>query len=147
VRSTSILLIDFIDREVLSINIRLEFRFKGSTDTAEAVPGDAAEERVLLDFVGAADAAEAVFGVAYKAVGALLVAATDEEIRRWRKRGTYRRTKSSASAPSCWSGGKCKLRGQSTILRYVSCGSSAQKGGQPMRHSNMMVPTDHQSQL
>ena len=59
---------------------------------------------------------------------------------------SYRRTKSSASAPSCWSGGKCRLRGQSTILRYVSCGSSAQNGGQPIKHSNMIVPTDHQSQ-
>jgi hypothetical protein len=59
---------------------------------------------------------------------------------------THRLTKSSASAPSCWSGGKCRFRGQSTILRYVSWGSSAQNGGQPMRHSNMIVPTDHQSQ-
>lgn len=34
-----------------------------------------------------------------------------------REEKTYRRTKSSASAPSCWSGGKCKFLGQSTILR------------------------------
>lgn len=63
-----------------------------------------------------------------------------------RVRATYLRIKCSASGPICWSGGKCKFLGQSTILRYVSWGSSAQNGGQPIKHSNMMVPTLHQSQ-
>lgn len=61
--SRGIILINFIDGEVLSINVGLQFGFKGRADTAETVPGDAAEEGVLFDFVGAADATEAVFGV------------------------------------------------------------------------------------
>jgi hypothetical protein len=65
---TSILLINLINREVLSINVALQFRFKRRADTTETVPGDTAEEWVLFDFVGATDAAEAVFSVAYETV-------------------------------------------------------------------------------
>jgi hypothetical protein len=67
VRRTRIILVDLIDGEVLRIDVRLQLRFKRCANAAEAVPGYAAEEGVLFDFVGAADAAEAVFGVADEA--------------------------------------------------------------------------------
>lgn len=63
VSSRSIILVNLVNGEVLSIDVGLQFGFEGRADTAETVPGDAAEEGVLFDFVGAADATEAVFGV------------------------------------------------------------------------------------
>jgi len=63
VSSRSIILVNLVNGEVLSIDVGLQFGFEGRADTAETVPGDAAEEGVLFDFVGATDATEAVFGV------------------------------------------------------------------------------------
>ena len=68
-RRTHIRLRNLINREVLRIHIGGEFRFKGCADATETVPLNAAEEGVLFDFVGAADAAEAVFGVVDEAGG------------------------------------------------------------------------------
>jgi hypothetical protein len=68
VSSGRILLINLINREVLSIDVGLQFGFKGSTDTAKTVPGNAAEEGMLFDFVGATNTTEAVFGVANEAI-------------------------------------------------------------------------------
>ena len=67
-RRTRIILINLINGEILRIDIRLQFGFKRRANAAEAVPGYAAEEGVLFDFVGAADAAEAVFSVADETV-------------------------------------------------------------------------------
>jgi hypothetical protein len=67
-RSRCVLLVNLINREILRINVTLQLRFKRRADTAETVPGDTSEEGVLLDLVGAADAAKAVFGVTYQTI-------------------------------------------------------------------------------
>jgi hypothetical protein len=67
VRCTRIVLVNLIDGEVLRIDVRLQLGLKRRADTAEAVPGYAAEEGVLFDLVGTADATEAVFSVADEA--------------------------------------------------------------------------------
>lgn len=53
-----------IDREVLRVNVGSELGLEGGADPAQGVPDHAAEERVLFDFVAAAQAAEAVVRVA-----------------------------------------------------------------------------------
>ena len=57
---TRVRLWDFVNREVLRVDVGLEFRFERSADATEAVPLHAAEEGVLFNLVTAADAAEAV---------------------------------------------------------------------------------------
>ena len=44
------------------------------------------------------------------------------------------------------SSGKTRASFQSMIFLYVSVGFSEQKGGYPIRISNMITPRDHQSQ-
>lgn len=139
--SACVVLINLVNGEVLRVNVGLQLGLKRRTDAAKTIPRDTTEEGMLPDFACATNATNTMLGITDQARRIFISFETCERT----TSNTHRLTKSSASAPSCWSGGKCRLRGQSTILRYVSCGSSAQNGGQPIRHSNMIVPTDHQS--
>ena len=60
---TGIVLINLINREVLRINVRLQFRLKRCPDASQAIPLYATEEGVLLDLVGTADPAKTVLGI------------------------------------------------------------------------------------
>jgi hypothetical protein len=113
VRSTGVVLVNLVNGEILRIDVRLQLGLKRRTDATKRMPVDATEEGMLLDFAGATKAAQAIVGIAYQAREGLL-ATSQGQTAHWK---THRLTKSSASAPSCWSGGKCRLRGQSTILR------------------------------
>ena len=62
-----VILVDLVDREVLRINIRLQLGLERSTDTAQTVPLNSAEEGVLLDLIGTADAAKTVLSIADEA--------------------------------------------------------------------------------
>jgi hypothetical protein len=54
---------DLVNGKVLGVDVGLQLGFKGCADSAEAVPLYATEERVLLDLVTTANAAEAVLGI------------------------------------------------------------------------------------
>ena len=58
---------DFVDREVLRVDVGLEFGLERRVDAAQAVPLDAREEGMRFDLVGAAHATESVFCVADEA--------------------------------------------------------------------------------
>jgi hypothetical protein len=140
--STIVFLWDLVDGEIGNIDSRAELGLKRCTNLAELIPDDTAEERMLLD-AGCAVMSTAVFP---EAVICITEEARDmsaqEDIG---MQYAYLRIMSSASRPKTSSSGKYKDSRQLTIFRYVSCVSSAQKGGQPTRHSNMIAPTDHQS--
>jgi hypothetical protein len=57
---------DLVDREVLCVNVALQFGFEGGADLAEPVPLDAVEEWVTLDVCCAVGATEAVGGIGDK---------------------------------------------------------------------------------
>jgi len=61
---TRILLRNVLNWEVLCIDPRFQFGFKGRRKTAELVEVNAGKEGMLFDFRGAAVAAESVVGVA-----------------------------------------------------------------------------------
>lgn len=71
VQRAMVRLVDFVRGEVRDVDVGVEAGFEGGADLAEAVPGDAAEEVVALDFRGAGGSrggAEAVGGRAEEAV-------------------------------------------------------------------------------
>lgn len=103
---------DLVDREVLSVDIALEFGLKWSTDAAKLIPVDAVEEWVILELGGARDTTQTVLRVADEAGNPVSVMNAERY-----NSLTHLRMKCSASGPSCWSGGKLRWRGQSTILR------------------------------
>lgn len=73
-----VVLRDLVDGEVGDVGAGAEIGLEGCADAAELVPGDATEERVGFDFLGAilaGVAAEAVVDVAEHAVGPLLAKA------------------------------------------------------------------------
>jgi hypothetical protein len=72
------------------------------------------EEGVGFELRGAVLAADAVLVVADETESILLVRQYREG---WGKGDADLLMKCSASGPSCWSGGKLRWRGQSTILR------------------------------
>lgn len=57
-------LVDFFDGKVLSVNVGLELRLKRSTDAPQTIPLHAAEEGVLFDLVGSANAAKSIVSIA-----------------------------------------------------------------------------------
>lgn len=137
-------LVDLVSWEVGRVDVRCQARFEGCADPAQAVEFDAPEEVVALDLVRSASS-ETILRVADEARQCLSAsAALRGSLQSWL--GTYLRIRFSASTPSWISSGKYRDWRQFTIFRYVSWLSSAQNGGQPTRHSNMMVPRDHQSQ-
>ena len=62
-RRTRVVLIDLVDGEILSIDVGTEFGFKRRADAAQAIPLHTAEEWVLLDFAGAPNATQSMFGI------------------------------------------------------------------------------------
>ena len=52
-----VVLVNFVNGEVLRINVRLQLRLERCTDASETIPRDTTEERMLLDLAGTADAA------------------------------------------------------------------------------------------
>lgn len=64
VGGAGVVLVDFVNGEILGVDVGLEFGLKRGADTAEAVPRDAAEKGVLFDFAGATKVAETMFGIA-----------------------------------------------------------------------------------
>lgn len=59
---------NLINREVLSVDVGSKLGFEWRADPAEGIPNYTAEEGVVLDFVAAADAAEAVVCVTDQAI-------------------------------------------------------------------------------
>jgi hypothetical protein len=55
---TVIVLVDFVYREVLRVNVRLQLGLEWGADATKAVPLHAAEEGMLLDFVSAVGTAD-----------------------------------------------------------------------------------------
>jgi hypothetical protein len=55
---TVIVLVDFVYREVLCINVRLQLGLERSANTAKAVPLDATEEGMLLNLVSTVGATD-----------------------------------------------------------------------------------------
>lgn len=105
---------DFVDGEVLRIDVALQFGFERGADLAQAVPLDTVEEGVTFDISGAIDTAKAC-GRVRDETGEM-ISAVDIGGCGWGGK-VYLRMKCSASWPSCWSGGKLRWRCQSTILR------------------------------
>lgn len=89
---------DFIDGEVLRVNIGLQLRFKRRVDAAQTVPLHASEEGVRLDLMSTTEATKPVFRIANQ-TNYVSFARKNWVIR-------YRRTKSSALGFNGWSGGK-----------------------------------------
>jgi hypothetical protein len=57
VSSAVVVLVNLVNREVLCINVRLQFGLERCTDASQTIPRDTTEERMLLDFAGTTDAA------------------------------------------------------------------------------------------
>ena len=68
---------DFVDREVLRIDVALKFRLERGADLAKTVPLHTVEERVLLQIFGAVNTAETVLRIADQAVSKSV---TDSEL-------------------------------------------------------------------
>ena len=94
-----IVLVNLVDREVLRIHVGLQLGLERRTNTAETIPGNPAEEWVLFDLIGAADAAKTMVSIANQT--RQLVLASRNTVKVSKLRTTHRLTKSSASAPSC----------------------------------------------
>jgi hypothetical protein len=60
-------LVNLVDREVLRVDVGLQLGLERCTDASQTIPRNAAEEWVLLDLAGTADAAKAVVGVTNQA--------------------------------------------------------------------------------
>lgn len=86
---------DFVDREVLCIDGRLELGLEGSTNAAQLIPGDATEEGVLLQLFGTTVATKTVFCVTDEAIPKLVCENKILESK------TYLLMKFSASEPIC----------------------------------------------
>lgn len=68
-RGRVVALVDLVDGEVRDVDVGVELWLEGGADLAEVVPDHTAEERVVLDLLGAAGPAEAVGGVAQETGG------------------------------------------------------------------------------
>lgn len=67
VGSAVVVLVNLINREVLRINVRLQLGLERCTDASQAIPGDTAEEGMLLDLARSANAAKTVVSIANQA--------------------------------------------------------------------------------
>jgi hypothetical protein len=61
--SGSVVLVNLIDGEVGSVDVRVQLGLEWRSDPTQRMPVDATEEGVLLDFASASNAAEAMFRV------------------------------------------------------------------------------------
>ena len=57
VSSAVVVLVDLVNGEVLCVHVRLQLRLERRTDASQTIPRNAAEERVLFDLAGTANAA------------------------------------------------------------------------------------------
>ena len=69
--SRRVVLIDFVNREVLRVDVGLQTRFKRRSDASKTIPVDPTEEGMLLDLARPTNATETMFGIANQARGKL----------------------------------------------------------------------------
>lgn len=69
VGSAVVVLVNLVNGEVLCVDVGLKLRLKWCANASETIPRDTAEERMLLDLAGTADAAQTVVSVADQAKG------------------------------------------------------------------------------
>jgi hypothetical protein len=66
-RTARVVLVNLVNREILSVDVGRQLGLKRRPNPTQRIPVDAAEEGVLLEFAGATETAEAVFGIADQA--------------------------------------------------------------------------------